>query len=154
MEIRSVRFDGFGRFHQGLSLDFKPGLNIVLGPNESGKSTLVDGVIGILFGLEDKDHETARRPRRPHRAYAGELHLKGPEGEYTIRRDFETHEVQVTRRKTGAKSAAQVLLFQGEANPRGRTDELLAFLSVIEEITGLKDRDMALRTLFMKQGEL
>jgi uncharacterized protein YhaN len=150
MVIRSLRFQGFGRFNRGLSLAFDDGLNVILGPNESGKSTIVEGLIGILFGLADRDVEAARRPRRPHEAYAGEVELSTPSGDHRIARDFDTHRVLITRRS----GREEIILYQGEANPRGRTDDLLACLSVIEEITGLKDREMAVKTLFMGQGEL
>ena len=44
MNIRELHIEGFGRWH-GLSLSgFEPGINVVYGPNESGKTTLLEFV--------------------------------------------------------------------------------------------------------------
>ncbi|HCS09976.1 MAG TPA: hypothetical protein DIV40_00840, partial [Clostridiales bacterium] len=32
-----------------VSVEFKDGLNVILGSNESGKSTLVEGIHSVLF---------------------------------------------------------------------------------------------------------
>jgi uncharacterized protein YhaN len=150
MVIKSLKLHGFGRFNRGVSVHLGEGMNVILGPNESGKSTIVEGFVGILFGLADRDLESARRPRRPHDAYAGEVELSTEAGDHRITRDFDTHRVVITRRS----GREEIILYQGEANPRGRTDDLLACQAVIEEITGLKDREMAVKTIFMGQGEL
>jgi len=41
----------FGRFH-GRSLDLQPGLNIVYGENESGKTTIQKFLLGMLYGFK------------------------------------------------------------------------------------------------------
>ncbi len=51
MKLRKAQITAFGRF-QNLSLDFAPGLNVVYGPNEAGKSTLLHFLRGMLFGLQ------------------------------------------------------------------------------------------------------
>ncbi|MDW7651227.1 MAG: SMC family ATPase [Bacillota bacterium] len=48
MIIRKVTLNPFGGI-SNRTLSFKPGLNVVLGPNEAGKSTLVDAVFAALF---------------------------------------------------------------------------------------------------------
>src|SRR5690606_16261518 len=42
---------GFGRFAGTVSLEFGPGLNVLVAPNEAGKSTLLAGLAAVLFGL-------------------------------------------------------------------------------------------------------
>lgn len=51
MKLRKVQVTAFGRF-QNLNLEFTPGLNVIFGPNEAGKSTLLRFIQGMLFGLQ------------------------------------------------------------------------------------------------------
>jgi len=53
MILRSLRIAGFGRIVDR-DFDFAPGLNIVYGPNESGKSTLTNAIVATLYGAERK----------------------------------------------------------------------------------------------------
>lgn len=49
MRFRRVSIDGYGRF-TGRTVDFVPGLQIVIGPNEQGKSTLRSFICDMLYG--------------------------------------------------------------------------------------------------------
>ena len=51
MKLQRAQVTAFGRF-QNLSLDFAPGLNVIYGHNEAGKSTLLHFLRGMLFGLQ------------------------------------------------------------------------------------------------------
>ena len=51
MKFRSLRVDGFGRLADR-TFTFGPGLNVVTGPNEAGKSTLAAALIASLYGLQ------------------------------------------------------------------------------------------------------
>ena len=48
MIIRKLRLETFGGV-QGRVVEFVPGLNVVLGPNEAGKSTMVNALFASLF---------------------------------------------------------------------------------------------------------
>lgn len=53
MKLRTVGIVGFGKFRAGarpVAFDFGPGLNLVVGPNEAGKSTLQACIVRTLFG--------------------------------------------------------------------------------------------------------
>lgn len=50
MRIERLHIEGFG-LHRDLHLDFSPGLNVLLGANEAGKSTLHAFVRAMLYGL-------------------------------------------------------------------------------------------------------
>lgn len=65
--LRTVRMDGFGAFSGKVIGPFAPGLNVVFGRNEAGKSTVASFVGGVLFGWED-----ARGKRNPYKPAAGE----------------------------------------------------------------------------------
>lgn len=49
MKIRRISIDGYGRF-AGRSLEFAPGLQIIIGPNERGKSTVRAFIADMLYG--------------------------------------------------------------------------------------------------------
>jgi hypothetical protein len=51
VKLRSLRVDGFGRLADR-TFSFGPGLNVVTGPNEAGKSTLAAALIASLYGLQ------------------------------------------------------------------------------------------------------
>lgn len=49
MKVRRISIDGYGRF-AGRTLDFAPGLQIIIGPNERGKSTIRAFIGDMLYG--------------------------------------------------------------------------------------------------------
>src|ERR1700738_800612 len=51
MRLVSLRVDGFGRIVDR-TFGFEPGLNVVVGPNEAGKSTLAAAIVGSLCGVQ------------------------------------------------------------------------------------------------------
>ncbi|MFP3906005.1 MAG: AAA family ATPase [Acidimicrobiales bacterium] len=53
MRIAGWRIDGFGIFSDASVDDLPPGLTLVTGPNEAGKSTLLAFLRGVLFGFPD-----------------------------------------------------------------------------------------------------
>lgn len=65
MRFERLHIDGFG-IHRDLDLEFGPGLNVLLGPNEAGKSTLHAFVRAMLHG--------PRRGEPTHPPLAGGVH--------------------------------------------------------------------------------
>ena len=51
MWIEKIQIKNFGKFHEK-TIEFEPGLNIVYGANESGKTTIHNFLTGMLFGIE------------------------------------------------------------------------------------------------------
>src|SRR2546427_12958976 len=50
MRLTRIEIDGFGSL-QGMDLRFGPAMNLVVGPNEAGKSTLQEAIVTGLYGL-------------------------------------------------------------------------------------------------------
>jgi AAA domain-containing protein len=59
VRLRTLRVDGFGRLAQR-SFEFAPGLNVVVGTNETGKSTLAAAIVASLYGCRRSDKERWR----------------------------------------------------------------------------------------------
>ncbi len=51
MWIEKIELKNFGKFHEK-TIEFSPGLNVVYGGNESGKTTIHSFLLGMLFGME------------------------------------------------------------------------------------------------------
>jgi DNA repair exonuclease SbcCD ATPase subunit len=51
VRFHSLRVDGFGRLGDR-TFTFGPGLNVVVGPNEAGKTTLAAALVASLYGLQ------------------------------------------------------------------------------------------------------
>ena len=57
MEIREIQIDGFGVFSANKLKGVSSGLNIIYGPNEFGKTTLLEFIRSMLFGFPGKNQK-------------------------------------------------------------------------------------------------
>lgn len=64
--LEHVKMTSFGRFANVIVGPFGPGLNVVLGPNEAGKTTLNELIKGVLFGWPSA--RGSANPYRPENA--------------------------------------------------------------------------------------
>ncbi|QRN98870.1 AAA family ATPase [Archangium violaceum] len=114
LRIDLVRVHGFGHFSD-YALELKPGLNLLYGPNEAGKSTLLAFIRGVLFGFEK------RGPRYEPEAgtFGGELCVSTGVGPMVVRR-------VVDRR---GRAVATVHAPEGHELLASRLDEALAHVS-------------------------
>ena len=69
--IEALRIHGFGRF-SGLEIELDRGLNLLVGPNEAGKSTLLSFIQSVLFGFERRQSPRRYEPRNGN-AFGGEI---------------------------------------------------------------------------------
>jgi uncharacterized protein YhaN len=58
MQIREIHIDGFGIFANKRITNLSPGINIIYGKNEFGKTTLLEFIRRILFGFPTKKDKT------------------------------------------------------------------------------------------------
>ena len=63
MRIDTIHIDGFGQFHSE-PLNPAPGLTVVRGPNEAGKTTLLAFTRAMLFGFETHRYPALRGGKR------------------------------------------------------------------------------------------
>lgn len=92
MKIRNITIDEFGKFKEA-SFDFGPGLNIIRGDNESGKSTLLAFIRFIFYGVSGKTAGGTVSEREKALSWTGEtasgsLTLETDEGRFRIRRSL------------------------------------------------------------------
>lgn len=96
MIIKEVFMKNFGKFHNE-RLRFQPGINIVYGGNESGKSTLYTFFQGIFFGLRRKrgvasrtDTYTRCLPWENPSWYEGSVLFEAGKKDFRLERNFES----------------------------------------------------------------
>ncbi len=82
--LERIHLQSFGRFSDMTAGPFGPGLNVVYGKNEAGKSTLNAFVCGVLFGWEDaRGSKNVYKPTSAKRAgsliFAPRAHTAGAE---------------------------------------------------------------------------
>ena len=117
MRITGWSIDGFGQFHKAEVTDLPPGLVVIHGPNESGKTTLMDFVTGMLFGFPDR-----RSPKRRHDpvnggTLGGRLFVIDQAGiPVTIERGASRKSLQV-RDEHGERSATALADLLGHVTP-------------------------------------
>lgn len=116
MRLRRVSIDGYGRFN-GHELEFEPGLQVIIGPNERGKSTLRAFIGDMLYGqrraLAQEDFDDTRDLRVPWQnpdRYGGRLIYTLDDG----------REIEVVRDFAPGRESVQVL---DRSNGREITDE-------------------------------
>ena len=80
MRIRDIRIDGFGRFAGQDFGPFERPVTIFHGPNEAGKSTLLEFVRRVLFGFPRRNAKTNAYPAITGGNYGGLVTLEGNDG--------------------------------------------------------------------------
>lgn len=96
MLLTKLKVDYFGKF-TGKEIELKPGINLIYGENEAGKSTLHTFIKGMLFGIErlrgrgaasKEDTYTRYLPWKYPGAYGGQMDIKVDDREYRLQRSF------------------------------------------------------------------
>ncbi len=152
LRFESLELD-YGCLHGRYRFPSKGEPIVVVGSNGSGKSTLVDGLVRTLFGFNRREPDARQQQehRRPWKggAFRAVLELADAAGRLSITRDFETHEVIVSRPATGEE------LLRGEANPAAPTSSnQREYRQLLETVVGLVELSDYERTACIHQGRL
>lgn len=138
MRIRRIRMVNFRAFADyELALD--PGLNLIVGLNESGKSTIVEALATALFADPTSKARAVRELERWGSSGAMRLELDFDHGDscYTLQKDFGEGRVELTDRTT-----MQVI------GDRSEVDHL------VKSMVGFTTRDAFESVAAVRQGEL
>lgn len=124
--LEYVKMTSFGRFSNRIVGPFAPGMNVVLGPNEAGKTTLTELIKGVMFGWPSA--RWAANSYRPEAAeHAGSLFF----------RDEQNREVELAR----VKNADGVNDAQGLLDDIDRDTYETMFALTSDELLGLDRHD-------------
>jgi len=146
MFIEKLYLKNFGQF-QDLAVDFNENnLSTIIGPNESGKSTLLNAIYAFLFGLQR--HKNHYVPWNDASFFQGEIIFRDNGQRFALQRDFKTNQVSV-RCLDDSRT-----LFELRAKPRGRSVEYTRYLDWVTALLGGLDDDLFANTAFVFQKEL
>jgi uncharacterized protein YhaN len=79
MRLKRLSVASFGKLPPGLELYFKPGLNLILAPNEAGKTTTLELISCLLFGFGKR-----KGGIHPYEPWANDAHEVGAELAYEL----------------------------------------------------------------------
>ncbi len=109
MNISEIRIKNFGKLHN-INIHPIPGINVVYGENEAGKSTLQHFITGMLFGVEKQEGEAAQKDVYRHyepwengSQYGGALRFAMSGKQFLLERNFrqEAKSVRLVNEKEG-----------------------------------------------------
>ena len=91
IHFKKIELDGFGCFApEAREFDFqRDALNVVLGPNESGKTTLARAIFCLLFGIHNHELRRRVRPWDGRGGFGGSLTLGINSANYRFSHDFD-----------------------------------------------------------------
>ena len=152
MRLERVTVEGFGPLTSFDAVLEPKRLNLFIGPNESGKSSFASAIASALFGCASADQEALTRP------WAGGKHavlvtFSTLSGRFRVRRDFATHDVRVDR-MAGDSDAVESTVFQGIANPRGRSAEQLQYEELLRGWFGFTEARLFRESAFVHENGL
>jgi uncharacterized protein YhaN len=124
MRLTRIEIEGFGTL-QGVDLRFGPRMNLVVGPNEAGKSTLQEAIVAGLYGLQSDGRARAVLMERTDRwrpwqggSFGLALEVELEDGtQLRVERDFDAETVRVVDIGTGDELGNR---FDADGLPVGR----------------------------------
>jgi chromosome segregation protein len=150
--IREVALAGFGPHREASRFLFPAGPAVLLGPNESGKSTLLQGLAATLFGLpatnDPAGFTTAHFRSLPAvREFWGEVVWESDGHRYRLHRGFDSHRVRwVEETERGPR-----VIFEGEHNPLAKSQARSAFPPLLYKQFGLGSLELFLEAFCLGQ---
>jgi len=112
MRLTGWHIDGYGPFNDYPMKELKPGLNVIYGPNEAGKSTLLHFIRSVLFGYPTKS-QGGPIDNFMGGAHGGRLFLEDERGAWTVERMVSKNSKPLLAKPdntTGGKAALSELL--------------------------------------------
>jgi DNA repair exonuclease SbcCD ATPase subunit len=140
MILRSVELESFGRF-RGQTVEFRRGMNLVIGPNEAGKSTLAEAVPAVLFGTDRLE----RFKPWGRNVCSAALFFEGRGRTVQIKRNLITDDVELLEKDDLYHILSQ---FSGKVPLRGRSASCREYQALLESLLGVADERLFRATYF------
>jgi energy-coupling factor transporter ATP-binding protein EcfA2 len=140
MILRSIELESFGRF-RGETFEFRRGLNLVIGPNEAGKSTIAEAVPAVLFGTDRLE----RFKPWGRNVCSASLFFEGRGHTIEVKRNLLTDEVELVEKDDLYHVRSQ---FSGNAPLRGRSASCREYRALLEKLIGVADARLFRATYF------
>ncbi len=150
MRISRIRVDGFKGL-AGIDWRPRPGLNLVLGPNEAGKSSLAEFLEAMLFGVPGGAGADLFRPWKG-ASFGGGLELDCGRTLVTIERDFGSGDFRCDEVATTDGSHREPLAGQLRRGSSGALFD--RYRELLRRHMGFFDDKLYRRSTYVPQSEL
>ena len=151
MNIHKVEVHGVGPLLDS-KIELNPkGKNLILGPNECGKSTLCESIISIVYGFSTKKDAQQARSREEAGLFEGRVFIDIGDASYEISREFDSDDVKIVKHTANSDPKT---IFDGNANPRGRTEEPQEYRKILREEIGFPPESVLCNTAYVGQLEV
>ncbi len=151
MLFHKLKMNYFGRFHNK-EIDLQPGINLIYGQNEAGKSTIHTFIKGMLFGIErlrgrgsasKEDLYTRYLPWDYPGAFGGSMELTIGDKTYLLKRSFHANDKSFT--VTDLLTGREVDLKEGNIGELipGMTETAFRNTVSIEQLKAHTDAELA-----------
>ena len=99
MQLKNLQINGFGKL-EDININLKNGLNLIIGENESGKSTFTEFIKGIFYGVSrnknGKDYSDYEKFKPWNdKNFSGKLVYALNDEEYVVYRDFNRNNTKI-----------------------------------------------------------
>lgn len=139
MNLTNLVLENFGKF-KNFQCDFSPGLNVIKGANETGKSTLVDAITHLLYGDPDnKDEDKISRSK-----------TWGADGSLILRANISSNEFSGTLEKNF--DSGQISLANRDLNIM--VEDKTRIGDILANAIGFPSAELFEATSCIKQGEI
>lgn len=176
MKIKRIRFRGFGHYLDR-EFVFSNGINLIEAPNESGKSTLIQGIFALLYGRNREGYRKKTKaewfeqyhPWSDKSVYGGEVEYQIKEESFQLFRALIDDDQQLIKLATGEEITNQFPFDQKKERRYldeqiGLSGEVLKRISFINSLSFShrstatraveRDRELIHRfTLLLRQGD-
>jgi uncharacterized protein YhaN len=147
MRILKVTLDGMGCFNGNRGpFEFGNDRVVILGPNEAGKSTLMQSISALLFGFEKSAEEERWRPWGKCKRFGGRIEFSANGQDYVLDREWGIDKVILTHNGD--------ILYDDDVNPRGKKETDEAFRNVLADILPISGEGIFRMLSFVRQEEL
>ncbi len=140
MILRSVELESFGRFRDQ-TVEFRRGMNLVIGPNEAGKSTIAEAIPAVLFGTDRLE----RFKPWGRNVCSAVLFFEGQGRTIQVKRNLITDEVELVEKDDLYHILSQ---FSGKVPLRGRGASCREYRALLESLLGVADESLFRATYF------
>lgn len=101
MRVNKLHLQDYGQFHEK-DITLAPGVNVLYGANEAGKSTTKDFIVDMMYGIDDldvqgqpNDHYEKKKPIGKS-SYKGSMEVSVENTDFLIERNFDKNEKSTT----------------------------------------------------------
>ena len=138
MRLRGWHVEGFGLLHDFRVKELSDGLTIIFGPNESGKTSLLAFIRGVLFGYPDRRQKERQHPPLRGGRHGGRLFIESDRSTWTVERFASRVPLSITQPNGSLGSGGDLRRLLGSVDA-GLYRNVFAFsLAELQELKSLE----------------